>query len=193
MYYVHSISILKFIGWLSCIVESICMSLSMIGSVVTWAMKMVMLVIGYLKLRLHNKKVSQIVELDMDEKVEKSNASTSPTRVIITQSNECSSKSNNEINRNTTDFPSIIELHIDPLKDMIKNSLEEIHQKVERIEQNNGTEIKNIVEKVDANCKEKCKGGEYYKEIKESIKLQHRETRRRLERIEKKTNSPYFY
>ena len=78
------------------------------------------------------------------------------------------------------------------LRDLLKESLESVTQKLEKIETaNKGNEIQfqKLVENNEAQCKETEKN---MKDIKEEMKMQHRETRRRIERLEKKTSTGYF-
>ena len=62
-------------------------------------------------------------------------------------------------------------------------------EKVEIANETNAIQLENIVENHEAQCKETEKS---INDIKEAMKMQHREMRRRLERLEKKTNSGYF-
>ena len=78
-----------------------------------------------------------------------------------------------------------IQSSLNILKDTLNESLKGISQKFEDMECNE-THFRKAIETNREQCKEteKC--------MKEAMKLQHRETRRRLERLEKKTNSGYF-
>ena len=89
----------------------------------------------------------------------------------VSQENELSSKSVLD----TSDGFNIMSATTNDMKQMLKESLDGIYQQLDDIKQHIATEF------------QKNK-----KETKEAMKLQHRETRRRLERLEKKTNSGYF-
>ena len=72
-------------------------------------------------------------------------------------------------------------------KEVLDDSLKGISEKLEEMERINETRFRKTFEKNREQCKETEK--RIREEIKEAMKLQHRETRRRLERLEKKTNS----
>ena len=82
---------------------------------------------------------------------------------------------------------------VNSLKDMLQESLDGVYSQLDEIKQDNATQFKKIFE----NSKEEGDQADNrvensLKEMKEAIKIQHRETRRRLENLEKKTNSGYF-
>ena len=121
-------------------------------------------------------------------------ASTSTTRLRVTQSNEASHITLHSTCEGSEVFAPNIELPMSVQINMLKESLEEnFNQKMEKIGQSNTMQFSEIAERNKGQCKETEKQvKQNLKEIRETIKLQHRETRRRLERIEKKTNSGYF-
>ena len=112
----------------------------------------------------------------------------------LIQSNECSSKTIQGIHdieavvENLTDSSSYFTI----LKD-IKDQIEEIRQ----LNSNQFSEMRNTIENNKVQHQQQCTDTEkrvekIYKEIKDTITLQHRETRRRFERLEKKTNTGHF-
>ena len=84
----------------------------------------------------------------------------------------------------------VIKYNHEALKEILKESLDGVYRQVEElIKQNNLTQLKQIAEKNKETEKRIQKND---KDIKEAMKIQHREIRRRLERLEKKTNAGYF-
>ena len=79
------------------------------------------------------------------------------------------------------------------LKDMLNEALQGVHLQLEEIKQANATQFRQNFANNTARCKETETHVENrLKEMNETIKIQHRETRRRFERLEKKTNLRYF-
>ena len=67
-------------------------------------------------------------------------------------------------------------------KHSLEESMEALYQKLEKIEQSNEIQIQKNIERKEETDKS-------IKKIKDALKLQNRETRRRFERVEKTTNS----
>ena len=70
-------------------------------------------------------------------------------------------------------------------QDILKQSLERMTESLEEIKKANEIDFKETNDNKGDQCEETCK---CLKELKEAMKRQHRETRRRLQRLEKKTN-----
>ena len=88
----------------------------------------------------------------------------------------------------------VIKYNHEVLKEILKESLDGVYRQVEElIKQNNLTQLKQIAEKNSQKNKEtENLIQKNDKDIKEAMKIQHREIRRRLERLEKKANTGYF-
>ena len=142
----------------------------------------------------------QISELILDESTSHSSnpvhdrsSSNYTTGLNLSQSDESGHKVTNSFCEKTNKFQDMIESCSSAMKDTLKESLEEVYHKLEVIEQNTQMEFRNIIQRNKEQCKETEKKVEKnIKEVKETIKLQHREARRRFERLEKKANVGYF-
>ena len=75
--------------------------------------------------------------------------------------------------------------------DMLRDSMDKMYQQLQEIKESNASQFKKGVEQykhIKKYCQETEKLGKAnYKEMKEAMQIQHRETRRMLERTEKKT------
>ena len=80
--------------------------------------------------------------------------------------------------------------------DMLKESVEEMYQSLEELKQTNSAKFVEITKTIGKGKEEHTENEKKvetkYKVVKDEIALQHRETNRRLERLEKKSNSIYF-
>ena len=77
--------------------------------------------------------------------------------------------------------------------DELKDSIDGMHQRLEELKETNGLEVRKTTQKFQAQYKETEKQVDTkLKDAIAAMKLQHRETRRRLERLEKKTSSGYL-
>ena len=113
-------------------------------------------------------------------------AATSPELV---QSDECSSETIQGIHNAETKVEDLTDTSFKAIKDQI----EEIRQ----LNLKQFSEIRTTIENTKVQHQQQCTDTEkqvekIYKEIKNTITLQHRETRRRFERLEKKTNTGHF-
>ena len=93
-----------------------------------------------------------------------------------------SSKKLKDASKMTIILESPIDTHSESQIDMLKRSLEGVLQQLQKIEQSNNDQGKEL-QKLIKNNRE---------EMKQAFKLHNRETRRRLEMLEKKTYSGFF-
>ena len=100
--------------------------------------------------------------------------STSTAEINSSQSNDLISGNLHEIPEEAQYHEPMIDQPIDLQMDMLKNSLQEFGQTLDEINKNIATQIKKGIE-----------GN--YEEMKQTFKLRHCETKRRLDRLEKKT------
>ena len=142
----------------------------------------------------------QIIELESDESIaNESDSSPCCDQEISSKGSKefeklkLRSKSLRDITDGTYGILTKIEHDHGALKKISKELVDKVHQQLEEIKQNNETQFRQIVDKNNEQYKGTEKRlGKNIKEIQEAIKLQHRETRRRFERLENKTNAGYF-
>ena len=131
---------------------------------------------------------------DTDDLSSYSNKEISTTGSNVGRKSKVSSKSMLSITAEADSISAQMEHDSGALMDasVIKESLDTIYQQLEEISQNNVSQYRKISEK-NKECQETKKRLEKnVKEMNETMKLQHSETRRRLDRLEKKSNAGYF-
>ena len=141
----------------------------------------------------------QISELRPDESTSASsnnvqdfNNTNSTNRQHRNQSDESQCKALQNRSDGINNVQLMIENSNMRLTAMLKESLEEISSKLKKIERNNRTESGNMDERTKLQCKETERLEKNIKNLNDTMKAQHLATRRRIERLEKKTNSGYF-
>ena len=114
---------------------------------------------------------------------------TSTTKLNISVSNEEGFKYLHNGNERSNVLKQMLEATAKDQNDILKESLESVYRKLEEIEQNNANQFRKITEQ---NKETEQHVDKSLKEMKETMKLQHRETRRRLDKCEEKTNPGIF-
>ena len=162
----------------------------MTGDALTFLMRWATIVIIYVKSRLDDVYLSNTLESgrEKNSKVSKlrfgkiAHSRNNPKGYFPTSTAEMNSgQSTDLISGNLHEIPEEAQYHepmidqpIDLQMDMLKKSLQEFGQTLDEINKNIATQIKKGIE-----------GN--YEEMKETFKLRHTETKRRLDRLEKKT------
>ena len=180
-----------------------------VGSLIAWITSSVAIARIYLKKRLVTNEVLDMRDFGSDENVQVSqaevidkeantnrcvNKSLSATGHTIRSMHE-KAKFDEKMIDNDANF--IHRSCIDSLRDTLESSLDKVYQQLQEIKEKNASQSGQNSEhykRTEERCKETEKIIEKKdKEMKEEIKLQHRETRRRLDKLEKKTSAGYFH